>query len=290
MYIRGPVNHRWLAELAGRIRRVLDSSYLSACAERNSSTYVKRPTPRAWTTEEDELLRKAVASEEARLANTSPSNAAGSGKHAAHISWTRVADLVGGDRTNRGCRVRWATTLLAKTPGRRFTKEEDRTILELQQKYGKDYVSIANELGNGRTPSSVRERLLYRLDPSIIWTRFSPEEDAVLRRIVEEHGENFILASQTLKGRTKDQCAHRWCALMPGRTVGSWSPEEDKKLLCIYNKLVGERGRGRISFGDVAKEFGTRNRKQCYQRYRVLTKRKASATHEHTGSGYEPTP
>jgi Myb-like DNA-binding domain len=57
-----------------------------------------------------------------------------------------------------------------------WTNEEDAKVLELSEKYGKNWGMIAQHI-DGKTGKQVRERYINKLDPSIKRLPWSEEED-----------------------------------------------------------------------------------------------------------------
>jgi hypothetical protein len=247
-----------------RSRRTVDIGDDSMDPGGASALAVRR---RAWTAEEDRALRRAV--EAASVDATSPNWSA----VAAAVSSvaTGRSDNVAG-RSGPACRQRWLHSLRDGRRSGRFTAAEDGALLALARELAgkRDYAGLARALDTGRPAPALRERLLVRLDPTIRWTRFSPQEDETLRKTVAAHGHDWALATRFLPGRTRQQCLHRWFALMPGKVSGDWTPEEDARLLEIHGQLVGMHGVENVSFGDVAVMMASRNRKQCYARYQRL--------------------
>lgn len=93
------------------------------------------------------------------------------------------------------------------------------------------------------------------------WT---PREDAVLIEAVKTYkGRAWKQVAQLLPGRTHSQVAHRWQKVLdPSLHKGAWSPEEDERLV----EAVGVLGEGHWS--KIAARVGTRNGKQCRERWR----------------------
>jgi hypothetical protein len=91
------------------------------------------------------------------------------------------------------------------------------------------------------------------------WTS---EEDEKLRHAVELHqGKNWKKIAETLEGRTGVQCLQHWKhVLNPKVGRGSWTPEEDKKLL----ELVGTYGK---RWSTIAEHLPRRIGKRCRERY-----------------------
>jgi hypothetical protein len=90
----------------------------------------------AWTEEEDNQLRKAVA---------------GYG-----TSWVQVALAVPG-RTNDQCRERW-TEYLNVGPQQCWTDEEDKVLLAAVAEFGGKWKAISSKVGNKKTGQAVRLR------------------------------------------------------------------------------------------------------------------------------------
>lgn len=93
------------------------------------------------------------------------------------------------------------------------------------------------------------------------WTH---EEDEKLRKAVEQYkGRGWKQVAELLPGRTHSQAAHRWQKVLdPKLKKGAWTPEEDVQL----QKAVDELGEGHWS--RVAEKVGSRNGKQCRERWR----------------------
>jgi Myb-like DNA-binding domain len=224
-----------------------------------------------WTADEDRALMSAVREFE---------------DGARAVDWAAVARAVGGGRTNRGCRQRHKHSLDVSRKLGRFSREEDVRLIELERQMPGDYASIARALGNNRTNEAVRDRLVNCLDSTIRWTRFSAKEDAILSSIIAPSFDDppegggapvptdWAAASAALPGRTRQQCINRWLAIMPGKTSGGWSEEEDRRLCETYDRFVAERGVGKFTYGHVASILKDRNRKQCWARHRRLLQRK----------------
>ncbi|KAH0787516.1 Myb-like DNA-binding domain containing protein [Histomonas meleagridis] len=71
-------------------------------------------------------------------------------------------------------------------------------------------------------------------------TKWTPEEDDLLRKSVEIHGnKNWTAVSTLVPGRNPKQCRERWTAqLDPNLTKDNWTVQEDTTLLHIH-KLHG---------------------------------------------------
>jgi hypothetical protein len=92
------------------------------------------------------------------------------------------------------------------------------------------------------------------------WT---PEEDERLRQIVLAQGaKNWKAIAQHFPTRTDVQCLHRWQKVLnPDLIKGSWTPEEDQKIV----DLVAEHGPKKWSI--IASHLPGRIGKQCRERW-----------------------
>ncbi|KAL7544732.1 hypothetical protein ACHAWF_008094, partial [Thalassiosira exigua] len=93
--------------------------------------------------------------------------------------------------------------------------------------------------------------------------KWTPEEDAALRRSVDDHaGRNWKRIAARLPGRTDVQCLHRWQkVLRPGLVKGPWTPKEDALVV----ELVRKHGQKKWSF--IARQLQGRLGKQCRERW-----------------------
>lgn len=210
---------------------------------------------RPWTREEDDLLRRAI-----RLHRN---------------DWVKVAAMVGGGRTNRGCRQRWNFSLNDEIVNKPFTWAEERRIKALNEQYPRQWTRIAQHL-DGRTAPQVREIVENRLNTSRKSSKWTNEEDARLVTSVEKHGAGMWSAiAANIPGRSDAQCYERWAFCVdPNLRVGPWSASEDEELIDCVTRL--EQSGEPFHFGHVAEIMDNgRHRKSCRQRYVRLMRKKA---------------
>ncbi|KAG2152880.1 hypothetical protein DEU56DRAFT_520255 [Suillus clintonianus] len=107
----------------------------SQCQNRYQRTLDPSLKHKAWSDEEDSLLRLAV--------------------QAHGTSWVDVATAIPG-RHNDQCRDRWNDVLNPAITKGKWTKEEDQDLLAIVQQLGtSSWKDISNRLGSGRTDSMV---------------------------------------------------------------------------------------------------------------------------------------
>lgn len=93
-----------------------------------------------------------------------------------------------------------------------WSDEEDMRLIAAVSRFGKhDWRMIAAFVGSGRTSSQCNQRWTRALDPSIIHSPWTPEEDQILIEVVSSHGcSGWRNIAKHLAGRTDLQCRHRY--------------------------------------------------------------------------------
>jgi len=90
-----------------------------------------------------------------------------------------------------------------------WTPKEDAQLIELMKKYGQSWAMISSVM-EGRTGKQIRDRYLNKLRPNIKCGDWSPQEDELLVKLLNEVGNRWSLIANQLPGRTEGQVKNRF--------------------------------------------------------------------------------
>ncbi|CAM0138404.1 unnamed protein product [Umbelopsis sp. WA50703] len=150
---------------------------------------------------------------------------------------------------------------------RLFSEEEDEKLLELYKRYPKQWSKIAYELSE-RSPAAVFNRYKSLTSKDVFYGPYQAHEIQALKDLVAKYGENDWVAIANEMPRKRDPLLLRrtWKeALDPQHKRGPWTKNEDNLLMAAIPKYHLEGNR--VDWDAVAQDVGTRNRKQCYERF-----------------------
>ncbi|KAF1913012.1 hypothetical protein BDU57DRAFT_342071 [Ampelomyces quisqualis] len=131
----------------------------------------------------------------------------------------------------------------------------------------KDWCKVAASLP-GRTNKDCRKRWHNSVMGVFKKGKWSKDEDGLLARGVQEHGQKWTLVAACVESRSADQCAKRWQqSLDPDLDHSEWRDEEDRILIEATQQL------GR-HWKDIQREhFPGRSKNTIKNRYTVLVRR-----------------
>jgi hypothetical protein len=112
-----------------------------------------------------------------------------------------------------------STTKVARKAKESFSQEEDILISRFVKRNGMNKISeLISRLPN-RTARQTRERYRLYLDPSVLQTPFTCEEDMNLMQYVQEIGPKWSKISKQMKGRTDVKLKYRFRRLSKNKII-----------------------------------------------------------------------
>ena len=124
---------------------------------------------KTWTSEEDEKL--------IQLYEEYPKR------------WNFIASLMN-DRNENQCLHRYRRLSQMGSQKKIWSTEEDKTILSLMKKVGKNWKLLSEILGT-KTGKQIRERFINKLDPKIKSEEWTSEEDMMILKYYSQVGSRW---------------------------------------------------------------------------------------------------
>lgn len=129
---------------------------------------------------------------------------------------------------------------MSRSKRQKWSKAEDALLTRAVRMGGaKHWNSIAGFFQGSRNVVQCYQRWTRVLDPTLVKSHWTEEEDDALTRVIRRLGVgNWSVVASYVPGRIGKQCRERWVNhLKPGLRVGDWTEEEDAKLLEIHEEL-----------------------------------------------------
>jgi hypothetical protein len=136
-------------------------------------------------------------------------------KYGQYGCWETVAVELATQRTVSQCFSHYQSQIHKQRAKKKWTKTEDRLLAQVVRSLGpRNWQQVAHMVGD-RTGSQCLQRWTKALDPAIRRTRWTEEEDDVLRNAVEVYGHgNWTKVQKHIPGRTDMQCRERWVNIL----------------------------------------------------------------------------
>ncbi|CAH1272363.1 SNAPC4 [Branchiostoma lanceolatum] len=158
--------------------------------------------------------------------------------------WDKIANVdFDGAYTPSACQLHWQSVAHPSINQKNWTEQETSRLEAIAAKHGaEDWVTIAQELGTGRTAIQCLRKYQTDINSELRKRKWSPEEDQLLTELVEKLRLGDYIPYQQIayfmEGRTITQCCHRWAkTLDPNVVKGKWSVDEDIALLTAVAKF-----------------------------------------------------
>ncbi|KAI9672397.1 MAG: hypothetical protein M1817_003419 [Caeruleum heppii] len=154
-------------------------------------------TPKRWTGEEDQVLRKGALDQLSR----------GSLKN-----WHRIAAELPG-RSNKDCRKRWCNQVSGGLKKGSWEAEEDHRLEQAIREHGHRWTVVAQDVVT-RNADQCAKRWHHSLDPALDRSDWTLDEDQRLLEAVEIYGHNWKdIEGRIFPGRSSNGVKNRYTIL-----------------------------------------------------------------------------
>ena len=164
------------------------NSSIIALAPTRSRNRSKDTISTKWTEEEDQLLCELVQKK---------------------LDWSEITKHFI-NKTSRQILAHWNKVVNPNIIRGSWTREEDEIIINWVKEKGPINWSKLSNLLPGRIPKQCRERWCNRLDPKILRSSWSNEEDEIIIKCIQKIGNKWAEISRFLPGRTDNSVKNRW--------------------------------------------------------------------------------
>ena len=178
------------------------------------------------------------------------------------FSWEQIAHEV--DHTTTDCFIHWLNCCDPSIRTSEWTLDEDASLQRIVEKtHGRNWVQVALQLGNGRTPFQCFERFVRVIEMKDYNRKWTEEEDKRVLEGVSRYGTKcWKKVALLIPRRTWIQCRSRYYqSLLQEGKKGRWSDYENCRLLLILLFFGMENWIG------VSRQMVSRNASQCRDRW-----------------------
>ncbi|KAI0090843.1 hypothetical protein BDY19DRAFT_937849 [Irpex rosettiformis] len=205
---------------------------------------------RAWTDDEDELLRAAIekgmsdggplAVHCSTLLIHGPSLTEDSGANPPS-KWHAIAKHIP-NRTNKDCRKRWWAQMATRVSKGSWSADEDERLFSAVEELGTKWAAVASRVGT-RNSGQCAKRWNDALNPAIDRSGWTPEEDQQLLQAVQVQGHSWANIARTyLPGRTGLAAKNRYNHLIRGSSDRSPSTRARRMSAATAMRRRNTRG------------------------------------------------
>jgi stalled ribosome rescue protein Dom34 len=169
------------------------------------------------------------------------------------------------------------TTNKEKERQKRWTAEEEKELVSVVETFGTtSWAEIAfNVPGRSKGQCIGKWQYLSKMAAAAVNSTWTVEEENELVFAVETYGTtSWAKIARKVPGRSENQCSSKWrdvCRKTPATDSGLWTVEEENELVFAVETY------GTTSWAKIAGKVPGRNKKQCYDKWRKMS-RKAAAT------------
>jgi len=183
--------------------------------------------------------------------------------------WQRISEKLaarGVQRDGKSCFIHWIQHLHPELNHGAFTKREDMALLQLSQLHGGyNWENVAERMATSRTAWKCFARYQRSLNPSVLGSEWTEEDDMRARYLVGQAGASrawYSLAARFGEGRMGGQLRYRYLGrVTEGRRIGAWTQVESRRL-GLAQQIYG-RGR----WMHMARHLRGRSSSGCLQRF-----------------------
>ena len=241
--------------------KVPSQSTLSTQNLKKSQVGKKKRESRAWTLEEDNLLKKYY-----KLCG---------GK------WKEIEKHIP-NRTMTQCCQRWRRIKPFKTR-KPWEPCEDEMVLKMVTESGANWQLIAKRM-NGRTGKQVRDRYINILDPSINRDPWSEEEDSTIYMYYQQIGPFWSEISKHLQGRPENMVKNRFYSHIKKKM--NLNVEDPSERNTDQQSMFSESGWQQVSEGGMGMEYLS-NTSHIFENGQILGKSMLMDLETAMGEGFK---